>query len=166
MIRRLTVRRFQAISVILTALGLAGLILAAVVGAQSRVMGDDVLEMLAKGFDYMAQSNFSAAHAEFEKVIKSDFDNPFANNNMAVLMEKQGRLVDAMTYLKIAAKAAENYKNRVKQAHLLGLLCAAVNPEKETADKSAVSQVIADNQRKLAEKMASQPTAASPEPGK
>ena len=27
------------------------------------------------------------------KVIKIDFDNPYANNNMAVLMEKQGKLI-------------------------------------------------------------------------
>ena len=40
---------------------------------------------------------------------------------------------------------------------LFGGVCAAVNPEKTTAEKSQIAQVIADNKKKLAEKMGSKP---------
>ena len=61
-------------------------------------MGDDIFDMLTKGYNDLSQSKFNAAQTEFENVIKADFDNPYANNNLAVLMEKQGKLADAMTY--------------------------------------------------------------------
>ena len=67
-------------------------------------MSDEVFEMLAKGYKNLSQSKFDAAQAEYEKVIKIDFDNPYANNNLAVIMEKQGKLTDALTYLNIGRK--------------------------------------------------------------
>ncbi len=98
-------------------------------------MSGEVLEMLARGYKDLTQSKFDAAQAEYAKVIKIDFDNPYANNNMAVLMEKQGKLTDAMMYLNIGIKLADHYLNKVDTAYLFGDVCAAVNPQPETGGK-------------------------------
>ncbi len=150
-------RRFLTISLVVVAIGLAGFAIVALAAIQPRVMGDDIFDMLTKGYNDLSQSKFNPAQTEFENVIKTDFDNPFANNNMAVLMEKQGKLPDAMTYLNIGEKFAEHYLYTVDKAYLIGGLCAAVNPEKTIADKSMVAQVISDNKKKLAEKMGFKP---------
>ena len=94
-------------------------------------MGDEIFDLLTKGYHDLSQSKFNAAQTEFENVIKADFDNPYANNNLAVLMEKQGKLTDAMTYLNIGEKFAEQYVYKVETAYLIGGVCAAVNPEKD-----------------------------------
>jgi len=69
----------------------------------------------------LPQSKFDAAQVEYEKVIKIDFDNPYANNNLAVIMEKQGKLTDAMTYLNIGEKFAAQYLYKVDTAYLFGM---------------------------------------------
>jgi len=155
--REVLVRLFHKIFSVLVSLGLTGFAIVALAAVEPRVMGDDIFAMLTKGFNDLSQSKFTAAQTEFENVIKVDFDNPFANNNMAVLMEKQGKLMDAMTYLNIAEKFAEQYLSTVNKVYLLGVLCAAVNPEKTTAAESMVAQVIVENKKKLAEKMGSKP---------
>lgn len=139
---------------VLATIAVAGFAMAAV---EPRVMGDDLFDSLTKGYNDLSQSKFNAAQAEFENVIKADFDNPYANNNLAVLMEKQGKLTDAMTYLNIGEKIAEQYLYKVDTAFLIGGVCAAVNPEKMTAEKSPIAQVIADNKKKLAERIGSKP---------
>jgi hypothetical protein len=69
-------------------------------------------------------------------------------------MEKQGRLQDAMTYLNIAEKMAGQYLYKVETLYLIGGVCAAVNPEKVPMENSGIAQVIADNKKKLEEKLA------------
>lgn len=140
---------------LLAMIGLAAVAQGALAGPEPKVMSAEVLEMLSRGYKDLTQSKFDAAQAEYAKVIKIDFDNPYANNNMAVLMEKQGKLPDAMMYLDIGIKLADNYLNKVDTAYLFGDVCAAVNPQRETGGKSQIAQVIADNKKKLAEKMGS-----------
>jgi hypothetical protein len=155
------VRHFHKTFSVLVTLGLTGFAFVALAAVEPRVMGDDIFHMLATGFKDLSQSKFTAAQTEFENVIKSDFDNPFANNNMAVLMEKHGKLTDAMTYLNIGEKFAGQYLYTVDKVYLIGGLCAAVNPEKTKAAASMVAQVIAENKKKLAEKMDSKPADTS-----
>jgi hypothetical protein len=151
------VRYFRMFFFVLATIGLIGLVPAAWAGTAPRLMGDEVFELLARGSKDMTQSKFNAAQSEFAKVIKDDFDNPYANNNLAVLMEKQGKLVDAMTYLNIGEKSADQYLYKVSTFYLLGGVCAAVNPEKTTNEKSEIAEVIAGNKKKLAERMVSNP---------
>lgn len=132
---------------------------------EPRVMSDTVFDALTKGFSDLSQRKFNEAQKEFENIIKADFDNPYANNNMAVLMEKQGKLADAMTYLNIGAKVAEQYLYKVETVYLIGGVCAAVSPEKTSTEKSQIAQVINDNQKKLAERMGSVPAENSKKPG-
>ena len=61
-------------------------------GPEPGIMDDEVFAMLSRGFKDLTQSKFDAAQSEYEKVIRIDFDNPYANNNMAVLMEKTGQI--------------------------------------------------------------------------
>jgi hypothetical protein len=157
------VRQLIKFFLVLATIAVAGFAMAAV---EPRVMGDGLFDSLTKGYNHLSQSKFNAAQAEFETVIKADFDNPYANNNLAVLMEKQGKLTDAMTYLNIGEKFAEQYLYKVDTAFLIGGVCAAVNPEKMTAEKSSVAQVIADNKKKLAERMGSKPAETPKKPGK
>lgn len=119
----------------------------------ARELSDATLARLAKGFDELSQNHLAAAQEEFAKVIREDFDNPFANNNLAVIMEKQGKLTDALAYLKVAATFAGAYYQKVETIYLIGGVLAAVRPEKATAERSQIAQVIADNRRKLTEKM-------------
>ncbi len=119
----------------------------------SRELSEEVWGHLAKGFDELSQNRPAAAQEEFAKVIREDFDNPFANNNLAVIMEKQGKLTDAMAYLKVAATLAGDYHQKVETLYLIGGVLAAVKPVKNSENQSQVVQVIADNRRKLAEKM-------------
>lgn len=151
--REAVVRQLHNIVSVLVTLGLTGFALVALAGVEPRAMGDDVFAMLTKGGEALSQSNLAGAQAEFEKVIKADFDNPFANNNMAVLMEKQGKLTDAMTYLNIGDKFAGQYLNKVEKVYLIGGITAAVKPEKATTEESMIAQVIADNKKKITEKM-------------
>lgn len=128
----------------------------------SRELSDAILARLAKGFDELSQNRLAAAQEEFAKVIREDFDNPFANNNLAVIMEKQGKLADALAYLKVAANFAGAYHQRVETLYLIGGVLAAVRPEKATAERSQIAQVIADNRRKLTEKMGLPPDDSPP----
>lgn len=157
------VRRFLSLSWWWLGMLLASWSVAALAGPEPRVMSDEVMAALAKGFQQLSQSKFSEAQAEFEKIIRVDFDNPFANNNLAVLMEKQGRLLDAMAYLKIGAQAADQYLHKVETLYLIGGVCAAVNPEPAIEEKSPVAQIIAGNKKKLEEKLGSK--AAEPPAG-
>lgn len=149
-------RQIFKIFLILATIGLAGIVISWA-DTEPRTMGDEVFEMLSKGYKNLSQNKFDAAQSEYEKVIKIDFDNPYANNNLAVLMEKQGKLTDAMTYLNIGEKFAAQYLNQVETVYLFGDVCAAVNPEMATGEKSQIAQVIAENKKKLTEKMGSTP---------
>lgn len=132
----------------------------------SRELSEEVLAHLTKGFDELSQNRLAAAQEEFAKVIKEDFDNPFANNNLAVIMEKQGKLTDAVAYLKVAATSAGDYHQKVETIYLIGGVLAAVKPTKTDEPQSQVIQVIADNRRKLAEKMGLSPDDQEPAPEK
>ena len=145
---------------------LSGAVGVAWAGPEPRVMDDEVFGMLSRGFKDLTQSKFDAAQSEYEKIIKIDFDNPYANNNMAVLMEKQGKLIDAMTYLNIGKKLAEQYFYKVDTAYLIGGVGAAVNPEKDTGEKSEIAKIITENQKKLTEKMGSEPAGIPANSGK
>jgi hypothetical protein len=149
------VRQFLRISLVWATI--VGFAVVALAGVEPRVMSDDLLNIITKGFNDMSQSKFSEAQVEFEKVIKVDFDNPYANNNLAVLMEKQGKLLDAMTYLNIGGKVAGQYLYKLDTVYLIGGICAAVNPEKTTTENSMIAQVIADNKKKLEEKLGPKP---------
>lgn len=159
-------RHFLKLILIWTVICLAGTAGIAWAGPEPRVMDDEVFAMLSKGFKDLTQSKFDAAQSEYEKIIKSDFDNPYANNNMAVLMEKQGKLIEAMTYLNIGKKFAEQYFYKVDTAYLIGGVGAAVNPEKATGEKSEIAQIITENQKKLTEKMGSEPAGIPANSGK
>lgn len=145
------------IRLVLAIIGLLSLVAAVPALTQPRPMGDDVFTPLWLGYDFMAQGKLDAAQMEFEKVIKLDYYNPYANNNLAVILEKKGQLQDAMTYLNHAEKFADQYFYKVDQVCLVGGLCSAVKPSKTTVEKSTILPVILENKKKLAEKMGPQP---------
>ncbi len=125
----------------------------------SRELSEQVWQHLTKGIDELSQNRLSAAEEEFAKVIKLDFDNPFANNNLAAIMEKQGKFADAQAYLKVAATSAADYRQKVETMYLIGGVVAAVRPEKTVAPESQIAEIIAANMQKLAERLG---VAASP----
>ncbi len=155
------VRRFRLLGWLLIFVIMFSFPAAQAAGA-SRELSDEILALLTKGFDELSQNHLTAAQEEFAKVIKQDFDNPFANNNLAVIMEKQGKLPDALAYLKVAATLASAYHQKVETIYLIGGVLAAVKPEKATDNRSQIAQVVADNRRKLAEKMGLPPEDQGP----
>jgi len=96
--------------------------------AASREVDEETQAYLTKGFELLAQNQLAAAQEQFALVIKKDFDNPFANNNLAVIMEKQGRWPDALAYLKVAEVQAGDYQQRIETLYLIGGVVAAVKP--------------------------------------
>ena len=119
----------------------------------ARELSEEVLTHLTKGFAELSENRLAAAQEEFAKVIREDFDNPFANNNLAVIMEKQGKLPDAAAYLKVAAAFAGAYHQKIETLYLIGGVVAAAKPEKATGSQSQIAPLIAENRRKLADKM-------------
>ncbi len=154
------------IRLVIAIIGLLSLVAAVPGLAQPRPMGDDIFTPLWLGYDFMAQGKLDAAQMEFEKVIKLDYYNPYANNNLAVILEKKGQLQDAMTYLNHAEKFADQYYYKVDQVCLVGGLCSAVKPSKTTAEKSTILQVILENKKKLAERWAQLPVSQRHPEGK
>jgi tetratricopeptide (TPR) repeat protein len=128
------------------------------------LMTDDAFTPIALGFDLMRDGKYDAAEMEFKKAIKADRYNPFALNNLAALEEKKGNLKDAMAYLTDAGEYADRYVNKVEQTCFVGGLCAGVKPLKKTGTESTIAPVVAENMKKLKDKMAATP--AKPEPSK
>jgi tetratricopeptide (TPR) repeat protein len=130
--------------------------------AQPRPMAEDVFTPLIKGFDFMQAGKYDAAKMEFETALQKDRFNPFALNNLAALVEKQGKMKDAMAYLVDAQKYAPKYLDKVEQTCFVGGLCAGVKPRREMGQTSAIATVVAENIQKLQAKMAQTPTAPEP----
>ena len=131
------------------------------------IMEQDVFTPIAKGYDLVRDGKFEAAKYEFETAVKKDRYNPFALNNLAVLLEREGKLNDALASLKDATTHAAEYKDKVVQTCFAGGGCLAVKPVRAAADKSEIAPIIQENIKKLEAKMAAQKTpapAGSPPP--
>jgi len=123
--------------------------------AQPKPMPEDIFTELSQGYDLMSQGKYDLAKAQFEKVIKTDPYNPYANNNLAAIAEREGQPQVAMGYLKTAAEKVDQYPYRVAtQVCFPGGLCTAVKPEKvyTTTTGTSIAAVIGDNIKKMSEK--------------
>lgn len=125
--------------------------------AQPRPMTKDIFTPLVKGYDFMKEGKFKAAQFEFEKVTKADPHNPFAYNNMAVIMEKEGKLQEALSYLLQAQTHAAEYYDKVQQTCLVGGLCYAARPIRKVGKESTVAPIIEENIKRVKEKMGPKP---------
>jgi tetratricopeptide (TPR) repeat protein len=124
--------------------------------AQPRPMTEDIYTPLARGYGLMADGKYELAKKEFEKVIQSDPDNPYANNNLAAIAEREGKLKQALGYLNAAAAKADQYPYKIsKQVCFPAGLCTAIKPEREytTTTGTSIAAVIGDNISKLQKKM-------------
>jgi Flp pilus assembly protein TadD len=126
------------------------------------LMAEDVFTPLTKGYDLFRDGKYEAAQHEFEAALKADRYNPFALNNLATLMERQGKLKDAMAFLTDAQTHAADYKDKLEQTCFVGGLCAAAKPVKIVGPTSMIATVVADNMAKLKDKIAKTP--APPQP--
>jgi len=122
-------------------------------GVAGRELDEETQAQLTSGFELLARNNLAAAQEQFAQVIKRDFDNPFANNNLAAIMEKQGRWPDALAYLKVAEVQASEYPQRIETLYLIGGVVAAVKPEKAPAPQNQLAAIIAENKNKLMERL-------------
>jgi tetratricopeptide (TPR) repeat protein len=157
-----SMRKWLGCSVALLAIASLSLLLSSPALAQPRPMEMDVYTPIAKGYDLMRAGNYEAAQYEFETALKKDRFNPFALNNLAALMEKQGKMKDAMAFLTDAQTHAGKYFDKVEQTCFVGGLCAGVKPVQAVGPTSSIAPVIAENMKKLQAKMAATPT--KPEP--
>jgi len=153
-------RRYLLVAVALMAV--VSLFCVAPAMAQPRPMAEDVYTPITKGYDLMRDGKYEAAQYEFETALKRDRYNPFALNNLAALMEKQGKMKEAMAFLTDAGTHAKEYFDKVDQTCFVGGLCAGVKPVKIVGPTSTIAPIIADNMKKLQDKMAASP--AKPEP--
>ncbi|MBM4284834.1 MAG: hypothetical protein FJ128_06240 [Deltaproteobacteria bacterium] len=157
-------KRYGFFLLVLVGVAALSMMLSAPAQAQPRPMEEDVFTPLIKGYDFMRQGKYDAAKMEFETALKKDRFNPFALNNLAALVEKEGKLKDAMAYLVDAQKHAGKYLDKVQETCFVGGLCAGVKPLKEMGTESGIAKVIKENIEKLQAKMAQTPQ--TPEPSK
>jgi Flp pilus assembly protein TadD len=132
------------------------------VPAQPRPLAEDVFTPLALGYDLLRQGKFEAAEQQFRTALSRDPQNPFALNNLAVLKERQGRRQEALAYLEEAARSAGEYREKVEEACFVGGLCAAVKPLQVVGQESSLAAVVADNLKKLKDKLATLPRPPEP----
>jgi tetratricopeptide (TPR) repeat protein len=138
-------------------LGLLAFALAVILGilllTPAKMMEENVFTPLAKGYDFLAQGNDEAAKNEFRKAVEWDPSNPFALNNLAVLLEKEGKLDDALANLKKAMAHADAYKDQTERTCLAGGLCMAVKPKRGLGPHSSIAPLIQENIKMLEEKI-------------
>lgn len=113
--------------------------------AQPQLFTDDVFTPLSLGYEALRSGNNEAARMQFEKAIKIDRYNPYALNNLAVLMEREGKLKEAMAYLLEAETYAAEYLNKPDEICDVGGLCLAVNPAGKKSQKSSIAPLIHGN---------------------
>jgi len=77
--------------------------------------------------------------------MKADPNNSFAFNNEAVLLEREGKLNDALALLNRAAKHADEYFDKVTQTCFAGGGCLAVKPLREVGEKSSIAPIVQEN---------------------
>lgn len=153
-------------------LGLLLLFLASLAPAQTRPMAEDVFTPIAQGYNLLQEGNYPAAQAAFETALKRDRYNPFALNNLAALKEKQGHLPEALAYLVDAQLNAKDYLDKVQETCFPGGLCVGVKPVKTVGPTSTIAGIVAENLKRLQDKMAKNPlppepsTPPAPGPGK
>jgi tetratricopeptide (TPR) repeat protein len=148
-------------------LGLLAFTLVVVIGilllTPAKMMEENVFTPLTKGYDFLAQGNYEAAKNEFHKAVKWDPSNPFALNNLATLLEREGKLDDALATLKAAMAHADAYKDQTERTCLAGGLCLAVKPKRGVGPTSSIAPIIQENIRMLQEKIAQTKTPPPPE---
>jgi len=139
-------------------LGLSAAMLAVIVGilllSPAKMMEENVFTPLVKVYDFLVQGNYEGAKKEFSRAAEYDPTNPFAFNNLAVLLEKEGNLDEALVNLKVAIAHADAYKDKTAPTCFVGGLCMAVKPERSLGPTSAIAPIIQENIRKLEEKIA------------
>lgn len=145
-----------------TLLGISLILLADLAPAQPRPMEEDVYTPIAQGYDFLQAGKYQAAERAFETALKRDRYNPFALNNLAALKEKQGHLREALAYLVDAQLNAKDYLDKVQQTCFVGGLCAGVKPLKKVGATSTIATVIAENLKKVQDKMAKNPLPPEP----
>ena len=131
------------------------------------MMPMDVYTPIAAGYDFVREGKYDAAKAEFAKAMKADPNNAFAFNNNAVLLEREGKLNDALALLNRASKHADEYLDKVTQTCFAGGGCLAVKPLREVGEKSSIAPIVQENITKLQAKIAATgtaPPAGSPPP--
>jgi Tfp pilus assembly protein PilF len=134
-------------------LGMACMLLSSLAIAQSQPMSEDAYTPLSLGYDEMRGGNAEAAQMQFEKVLKIDRYNPYALNNLAVLLEKQGKLKEAMAYLLEAETHASEYLQKPDELCDVGGICMAVKPSRLMGGKSSIAPLVHGNINLLKIKM-------------
>ena len=131
------------------------------------LMKMDAFTPIAAGYDFVREGKYDAAKNEFAKAMKADPNNPFAFNNNAVLLEREGKLNDALALLNRASEHANEYLDKVTQTCFAGGGCLAVKPLREVGEKSSIAPIIQENIAKLQAKIkatGTAPPAGSPPP--
>ena len=152
--------------VILTVVAALCLFMAMPVMAQPKggaLMTMDAFTPIAAGYDFVREGKYEAAKNEFDKAMKADPNNPFAFNNNAVLLEREGKLNDALALLNRASTHANEYFDKVTQTCFAGGGCLAVKPLREVGEKSSIAPIIQENIAKLQAKIKA--TGTAPPPG-
>src|SRR5665648_332520 len=118
------------------------------------MMPMDVYTPIAQGYDFVREGKYDAAKNEFAKAMKADPNNSFAYNNNAVLLEREGKLNDALALLNRATTHSNEYFDKVTQTCFAGGGCLAVKPLREAGEKSSIAPIIQENIAKLQAKIA------------
>ena len=132
---------------ILTMLGLTALVLTifSLAMAQPRPLTEDIVTPLSLGYDELKAGNTEVAQYQFEKVLKGDPDNPYALNNLAVILERQGKFKEAMAYLLQAETHAGDYLQKPDEICDIGGICMAIKPSRLSGGESSIAPLVHGN---------------------
>jgi tetratricopeptide (TPR) repeat protein len=123
------------------------------------LMKMDAFTPIAQGYDFIREGKYDAAKNEFAKAMKADPNNSFAFNNNAILLEREGKLNDALALLNRASEHANEYLDKVTQTCFAGGGCLAVKPLREVGEKSSIAPIVQENIAKLEAKIKATGTA-------
>lgn len=106
-------------------LALLVLLLAWTLGSRAQ---DQVTRLLVQGYDLLEEGKLDQARAIFEKILRQDFENPLALNNLAAIKVKEGKYREALAYLEQALPRARGYRVLVNKVCPVDGICLAFRP--------------------------------------
>jgi tetratricopeptide (TPR) repeat protein len=71
--------------------------------------------LLERGAAYVGRGNMRLAERDFDKVLKINPDNPYANYNKAAILVKSSRFGDSINFMKKALKLDEELVDIVRK---------------------------------------------------
>lgn len=89
---------------------------------------DDVTQMLVRSYDLLEEGRLDEAQQIFEEILEKHPGEPLALNNLAAVMAKKGKYLQALDCLNQALPSAKDYRVMVNRVCDVHGVCLAFKP--------------------------------------